>query len=246
MALINCPECQREISDKVDNCPHCGYPFEKNNFPNTGNNEIKKVGKKSSKIKKIIIGSIVTIVSIVVIIFIVGTIYYIQNEKKNKYITELGEIHLKILSGGAVAEELTSLIRRVWINSIHNKSDIDTNKFTIKKNVYSPNRVNYNSYDFLSDFNDALSNLNKDESFNDKKNNLRKTQNEVTSLMKNMRDYPKEYEYIYNDLLEYYNTFLSLTNIALNPSGSYNSFTDNVDEIIKKFLEYHNKINLLY
>lgn len=29
MALINCPECGREISDKAVSCPHCGYPIEK-------------------------------------------------------------------------------------------------------------------------------------------------------------------------------------------------------------------------
>ena len=26
MALIKCPECQKEISDKADACPSCGYP----------------------------------------------------------------------------------------------------------------------------------------------------------------------------------------------------------------------------
>lgn len=30
MALINCPECHREISDKAEGCPHCGYPKEEN------------------------------------------------------------------------------------------------------------------------------------------------------------------------------------------------------------------------
>ncbi len=28
MALINCPECNKEISDKANSCPHCGYPIE--------------------------------------------------------------------------------------------------------------------------------------------------------------------------------------------------------------------------
>jgi uncharacterized membrane protein YvbJ len=28
MALINCPECNKEISVKVKACPHCGFPFE--------------------------------------------------------------------------------------------------------------------------------------------------------------------------------------------------------------------------
>ncbi|MGN1083222.1 MAG: zinc-ribbon domain-containing protein [Candidatus Avispirillum sp.] len=31
MALIKCPECQREISDKAKQCIHCGYPIEEIN-----------------------------------------------------------------------------------------------------------------------------------------------------------------------------------------------------------------------
>lgn len=27
MALIKCPECGKEISDKAENCIHCGYPI---------------------------------------------------------------------------------------------------------------------------------------------------------------------------------------------------------------------------
>ncbi|MEY8339465.1 zinc-ribbon domain-containing protein [Lachnospiraceae bacterium 62-35] len=27
MALIKCPECGREVSDKADKCIHCGYPL---------------------------------------------------------------------------------------------------------------------------------------------------------------------------------------------------------------------------
>ncbi len=25
MALIKCPECQREVSNLAETCPHCGY-----------------------------------------------------------------------------------------------------------------------------------------------------------------------------------------------------------------------------
>ena len=27
MALINCPECAKQISDKAGSCPHCGHPM---------------------------------------------------------------------------------------------------------------------------------------------------------------------------------------------------------------------------
>lgn len=42
MALIKCPECGNEISDRAVSCPNCGCPIfaedkEKNNFNNTDN-----------------------------------------------------------------------------------------------------------------------------------------------------------------------------------------------------------------
>jgi len=30
MALINCPECAKEISDTAPSCPHCGFIYNKN------------------------------------------------------------------------------------------------------------------------------------------------------------------------------------------------------------------------
>ena len=29
MALIKCPECNKEVSDCAEACPHCGYPIKK-------------------------------------------------------------------------------------------------------------------------------------------------------------------------------------------------------------------------
>ena len=29
MALINCTECNHEISDKAEKCPNCGFPIPK-------------------------------------------------------------------------------------------------------------------------------------------------------------------------------------------------------------------------
>lgn len=32
MALIKCPECGKEVSDKSKQCIHCGFPFEQKNI----------------------------------------------------------------------------------------------------------------------------------------------------------------------------------------------------------------------
>lgn len=39
MALINCPECKKEVSEHSLNCPNCGYPI---NFKKPQNIVVKK------------------------------------------------------------------------------------------------------------------------------------------------------------------------------------------------------------
>lgn len=36
MALISCPECRREVSDKAPACPGCGYPIAASAQPSGG------------------------------------------------------------------------------------------------------------------------------------------------------------------------------------------------------------------
>lgn len=42
MALIKCPECGKEVSDKAPACIHCGYPFQKQQ-PEESNQSYKVV-----------------------------------------------------------------------------------------------------------------------------------------------------------------------------------------------------------
>ena len=43
--IINCPECELQVSDKALSCPHCGYPI-----ADTGK---RKRVKKSTKRKRL-------------------------------------------------------------------------------------------------------------------------------------------------------------------------------------------------
>lgn len=47
MALIKCPECGKEVSDKASTCIHCGFPLKReNNIPSfTGMNICPKCGE---------------------------------------------------------------------------------------------------------------------------------------------------------------------------------------------------------
>ena len=59
MALIICPECGKEVSDKAENCIHCGYPLK-------AHLGIKKTANKTNYIKYIIAIGILMLVCIVI------------------------------------------------------------------------------------------------------------------------------------------------------------------------------------
>lgn len=58
MALIQCPECGKEISDKVKSCPHCGYPVE-------AEAATVKPKRKTNRKRWLIIGTAVLIIAVV-------------------------------------------------------------------------------------------------------------------------------------------------------------------------------------
>lgn len=83
MALIKCPECGKEISDKAKSCPHCGYELERNKqrdeIKSNDNIEeyikskesLEKLNDESEKIKKkrrIIIVSVLLVFFLVIIV----------------------------------------------------------------------------------------------------------------------------------------------------------------------------------
>lgn len=74
MAIIKCPECEKEISDKAETCPNCGYPIAKSNTHITTNDNSKK---SNAKIVKVIAGIVV-----VGIIGVVGYNYLILQPRK--------------------------------------------------------------------------------------------------------------------------------------------------------------------
>lgn len=49
MALVECPECKKQISDKAVSCPNCGFPLKQQQTDNAVNNEYLLCPKCHSK-----------------------------------------------------------------------------------------------------------------------------------------------------------------------------------------------------
>ena len=54
MALINCPECGREISDKAVSCPNCGYPINNSNQADSYTIILENIGVNKVQVIKCI------------------------------------------------------------------------------------------------------------------------------------------------------------------------------------------------
>lgn len=222
MSTIYCPNCGNQISDKTTSyCPNCGYCLNKENTAQT--KDIKKT-RFDFKSKKIIIAIIVAVIAIF------GIVQFNKQNTIENYGNNLEKVTSSMLDGASQAETCGNLIREVWYNAIYEERDSQTDPFT-RPNGY-----------FVSDFNDALQNLFADESFNEQINSLKDNQTAVQDLMKEMKNPPEKYEETYEVLSELYNSYFNLTNLAINPSGSLQTFSANFNEIDTEFINRYNEV----
>lgn len=70
MALIKCPECGRDVSDKADDCIHCGFPLKEQaiGHSNYGQNQQAMVQNKPAKHFGVIL-SVIIVVAIIIFAF---------------------------------------------------------------------------------------------------------------------------------------------------------------------------------
>jgi hypothetical protein len=238
MALIHCPECNREISDKVKACPYCGYPFTEDTEKQ---NQVQQVEVTGVKLRRGINRKPILIFSSVVVIAIIAFFgMRFLNEQKaqrlyqesyNTYIDNLTTLQLLTITGGAEAETLCNLTARVWNNAIWEERDTETDKFT-RPNGY-----------FVDDFNEALTNLYKASSTKSTINDIEDNQNAVQSLMKELQNPPEGLETCYSTATELYTAYQGFTNLAINPSGSYKSYSESMTSKDSDFMDAYGKLN---
>ena len=89
MALIKCPECGKEISDKASRCPQCGYPIRENINIDTnsqgmlpGNDYSEQLSETTKKKSKPLIKPMIILFSLVIIATVVMCAVGFYNNNK--------------------------------------------------------------------------------------------------------------------------------------------------------------------
>lgn len=281
MAMIQCPNCGKDVSDKAQRCVHCGYTLKEAPPPvcpecgtelEEGATVCKKCGCPITPTTEAIVAFDipqkveVAKVSVIpqtsrkkILIFIVAGLVFIlaalgiraiirhQEEQEYQQMVQNYGVNLKdtvdvMLSGAADAETCGNLIIKVWNNSIFEENDSETDKYTVKSR--SPNWIGY-TYDFY-DFNTALSNLFGDDDFSSAINEIAENQETVSAMMKDLQNPPEEWEDAYSDLQDFYDAYLTLTNMAINPTGSLQTFSSGFHEADTETVNCYNKMQTYF
>ena len=247
MALISCPICGQNISDKAKVCPNCAHSFADNvsaanniicgecnteydktlsACPNCGcpmpNTKVKRNNKY--------IGIIISVIVIAAICFCGNNIR--KNLVVQEYHNNLKIVSYTMLDGAAKAEEAGNLARSVWNNAIFEKQDTETDKFTM------PNGR------FVDDFNDALNALYSDDDFNKSLSEIKNNQTDVIELMKKLKNPPKEYKEAYDVVQTYYESYLKMTKLVISPNGSLNSFSEDFSTYDTETVNAYEKLQI--
>lgn len=237
-----CPDCGAELENGMDICPKCGCPIEKVVETETAPQQVEVTGVKITKKSK----KIIAIATIAVIAVAMITAIGVQTHKKNvaekaaaeaqkqseEYGTNLNMAAYSMLSGASDAETCGNLIKKVWYNAIYKESDSKTDKYTKPDGYY------------VSDFNDALQNLFSDSSFSGQIADINSNKDTVNSLMKQLKNPPEEYKDVYEALSKFYDAYISLTNLATDPTGSLQTFSQNFNDADNETLNCYNALKM--
>lgn len=248
MAMISCPNCGGQISDKASKCIHCGFVLKSEELverrcaecgtvipdgvevcPNCGCPVEQIGGEAPQKVEvtnvKISIDdkkkkSVIGVIAVIIIIIatFIGYRLYSTNAAKKAYQENYEKCVTLMLDGAGKAESSCNLIHDVWYNTIYEKDSSATDKYTKTAGKFN------------DDFNKSLMMLMVDDNFISDISDIESNQDTVQEIMKSMKNPPEGFEDAYDALKAFYDSYTKIINMAINPSGNLNSYTSNFND----------------
>ena len=256
MALKYCSQCGKPINDETAVCPHCGAAA-------AAEQVVLLNGPAKKKPALLPAGIAFAVVAVVAIFglsiasanaikakanaYYEATVaeadaYYSEkiteadayyNSKvvePQAYLSNMSEAAYLMLEGAADAETAANLIKKVWINAIYQESDDETDPYTRPDGT------------FVDDFNEALDNLFADEAFLTSLYSISDNQMAVLSMMQQLNDPPEEYREAFTVLTDYYMSYKTMTDMAIDPTGSYSTYSEEFSEVDNNTVDLFNKM----
>lgn len=269
MAMINCPECGQEISDKAKKCIHCGKVFVEEvtkeeikcgecgailsetdeMCPNCGC-PVEKTTSENIKPQQVEVTNIkmaaktkkiiVGVVIAIVLCIVGGVGYKVYSDIKAEQ--EYQNAYNEYIDNLEMAQIL-------MITGGSDAESLCNLTLRVWGNAIYEERDNetdkYTRPDgwWVSDFNEALANLYSDSSTKDTISDIESNQTSVKDLIKKLQNPPEGLDKCYDTVSDLYEAYKTLTDLAISPSGNYSGFSSNKSDAVSDFMSAYEKLD---
>ena len=273
MALIQCKNCGKDVSDRAKVCPHCGtqliedevtqpqpiiceecgaeIPQGADSCPNCGcpvpvDGEENTEAPQKVELTSVKIPKLDQRKKKIVVGSIIGVIVLIA--AISLIISQMRQATAAQLSDD-YSENISTVSAAILSSAIQTEEAGNLIHDVWYNCIFEENDPETNEYTrpngyYLDDFNDALANLFSDETFSQQLSSIKNDQETVTDLMRKMSDPPEEFEDAYEALRELFDAYTEFTNLVINPSGNLQTFTSNFNDADSALLNCYNAMSL--
>lgn len=271
MALIQCPECGQNISDKSSKCIHCGKELNKEaevivaRTCTECGTELSEsdtccsacgcpvdapAESVTSTIQSVEVAGVkvskntkkVAIISIVAVILCAITIFAI------KYVSDINAEKEFAATYNAYIDNL----EKIQVLSIAGGSKAETLcnlTYNVWRNaIYQDRDSATDPYTcprgfWVGDFNKALANLYAASSTTATVSSIEENQTAVKEIVKNLQNPPEGLEKCYDTLSDLHSAYKSLTDLAISPSGNLTGFSEKKSSSVADFMDAYEKLD---
>jgi hypothetical protein len=191
-------------------------------------NQRSPENKKGSALRNPSRRTVLAIAAVVVGGLIIGSIAKREHDHQQEivahdaYIDNLTSVSQSMLGGAAEAETTCNLIYKVWHAAIW-----ESNRYSWDQDI--------RDY-YSTDFNTALKKLMSSSEYSKHVSTIKSYNDSVEASMKQLSDPPKDCGEAYDTLEELYHQYTTLTSLATDPSGSFNSFSSDFSNSDSDFM----------
>ena len=239
-----CPECGTEIQGDEEACQNCGCPLKPITQESEGakpeqseNSVVQPANAETSAPQKVKNRTLLVVIAIAVVAIAAVAIGFAFNahqeqvkqeqeaaaaqaaaekaaaDKKaayNQYIDDMTKSMTLMIAGAAQAETLGNTVRNVWNSAI----------FEGSPDAWDEEIRAY----YSGDFNEALASLFADPNTVQTVSEIEANQDAVNDLYKKLQNPPDGLANAYSAYEEMHDAYVKLTKLAINPSGSLQSY----------------------
>ena len=271
MAMIKCPECSGEISDKAKKCIHCGKILVEESelaqeikcsecgtvlsesdeiCPNCGCPVEKKNAEETVKPQQVEVSGIKMAKrtkKIIIGVIIAIVVCVIAGVSYKIYSDKMAEKEYQ----KTYNDYITNLekVQALMLSGGGEAESLCNLTLKVWGNAIYEEKDNetdkYTRPDgyFVSDFNTALMNLFSDSDTYETISDIENNQSTVKNLIKKLQNPPEGLEKCYDTVSDLYEAYKTLTDLAVDPSGNYTGFSENKGSAVSDFMLAYEKLD---